>query len=86
MFIEKAKVLIEHVKKTGGCHELNSGAWLVRGDELIAEQKKWDKFDESKNRVFKADIVYVQTDDGFAEEADAEDLADPAYGHDLEPK
>ena len=86
MFIKKAKALIEHVKKTGECHELNKGAWLVRGDDLIAEQKEWDGFDESKSRVFEADTVYVQTDDGITEEADAENLADPAYGHNLEPK
>ena len=86
MSIEKAKALIEQVKKTGECHKLNSGAWLVCGDDLIAEQKEWDEFDKSKNRVFETDTVYVQTDNGFAEEADAEDLADPAYGYDLEPK
>ncbi len=86
MTIEKAKALIEQVKKTGECHQINGGVWLVRGDDLIAEQKEWHEFDESKNRVFEADTVYVQTDDGFTEEADAEDLANPAYGHDLEPK
>ena len=86
MSIETAKALIEQVKKTGECYELNSGAWLVRGDDLIAEQKEWDELDESKSRVFEAETVYVQTDDGITEEADAEDLAAFAYGHDLEPK
>ena len=53
---------IEHVESTGETLKLTEISWLVRGDELIEEQKHWVEADEAKHRVFDPKCVYFQVD------------------------
>ncbi|MBY6104992.1 hypothetical protein KUW19_00685 [Ferrimonas balearica] len=74
MDTKQMQALIDTVAATGESHELESGIYLVRGDNLIAEQKDWDESDPAKNATFNPAAVYWWGDGVTL--ADAEDLAE----------
>ena len=71
---ENMQKLIDTVKKTGDRHELAAGIFLVRGDDLIEDQKTWGDEDESKKKVLVSDEVYWWGESVLI--ADADELAE----------
>lgn len=68
--------LIHHIRQTGEIHRLRDGVWLVRGDDVAADQENWDEKDPAKHIVFEPKEIYVVSDDGVVEVADPESLVD----------